>query len=386
MASEEPHAELAAAILDGTPIDWAAEESGIDAAQRPVFDRLRVLAAVADLHRSLTDPAAASSRAATDLPTAGRWGHLRLLAHIGSGAFGEVYRAWDPRLDREVALKLRPATTGEDAGHETAIIEEGRALARVRHPGVVTLYGAEVIDGQVGLWMELVEGRTLAELVAEGKRWGAREAAALGIALCDAVAAVHDAGLVHRDVTAANVMLQGDGRVVLMDFGTGHIVTDGADVPLAGTPLCLAPELFAGAAPGVASDVYGIGVLLYHLLTGSYPMRAETLAGLRLAHQRGDRRPIQDLRPDLPGRLARTIDRAIDSDPSRRHATARGLAAELASARPKRKVLALAAIVAALLAVLAVGWEVVRRREEPSSSRAGACRARRPARRRGARR
>jgi serine/threonine-protein kinase len=173
-----------------------------------------------------------------------------------------------------------------------------------------------------------VKGRTLAELLAEGKRWGAREAAALGAEICGAVAAVHAAGLVHRDIKAANVMLQDDGRVVLMDFGTGTGVAD-PTAPLAGTPLYLAPELFAGGAPSIASDIYSLGVLLYHLLTRSYPVRAQDESGLRLAHQRGERRPIADARPDLPRRLARAIDRAIDADPAQRHRDAATFAREL---------------------------------------------------------
>ena len=260
-----------------------------------------------------------------------------MLERIGRGAFGVVYRAWDVRLDREVALKLLPARSSEDSDRGTAIIEEGRALARVRHPGVVTLYGAEVIDDHVGLWMELIKGRTLEELVTEGKRWTGREVAALGVELCRAVEAVHAAGLVHRDIKASNVMLQDDGRIVLMDFGTGSILADGGSLPLAGTPLYLAPELFAGGAPSVASDVYSIGVLLYHLLTGSYPLRAPDVRGLRLAHERGDRRSVRDARPDLPVKLSTVIDRATNVDPTRRHPTAEAVAIELSAiARPRR--------------------------------------------------
>ena len=360
MAHEEPHADLAGAILDGTPIDWAAAESGVDPSDRSLLDGLKVLAAVADLHRSAAPSPAASAADRLQLGNATRWGHLTVLERVGAGAFGEVYRAWDARLDREVALKLLPAAATEDCARGTAIIAEGRALARVRHPGVVTLYGAEVIDGLVGLWMELIHGRTLEELVAEGRRWGAREAAALGADLCGAVAAVHAAGLVHRDIKAANVMLQDDGRVVLMDFGTGRVLADGEPIPLGGTPLYLAPELFAGDAPSVASDVYSVGVLLHHLLTGSYPVLAKDARGLRLAHERGERKPLGAARPDLPSKLARAIDRATDVDPARRHPSAEALAGELAAiARPRltARVRAIAAV-AGLLVLLALAWEI----------------------------
>ena len=149
------------------------------------------------------------------------WGHLRVLEPIGRGAFGEVYRAWDTRLAREVALKLLPATA-KTLRQATSIIEEGRLLARVRHPNVVTIYGAERIDDRVGLWMEFVNGRTLEQVIAQGHTFGPAEATEIGVQLCHAVAAVHAAGLVHRDVKAHNVMLAEDRRVVLMDFGSGR--------------------------------------------------------------------------------------------------------------------------------------------------------------------
>jgi serine/threonine protein kinase len=208
--------ELAGAIADGEPIDWAAAESSGPIHDGGLVDGLKLIESVAVLHRGL----ASSSGSAGALPAIDgerRWGHLRVLDRIGGGAFGEVYRAWDERLDREVALKLLPARAGEGEPGANPIIEEGRAMARVRHPNVVTLYGAEVIDGRVGLWMELVRGRTLDQMAAGGKRWSGEEAITLGLVLCGAVAAVHAAGLLHRDIKPANVMIADDGRVVLMD-------------------------------------------------------------------------------------------------------------------------------------------------------------------------
>jgi serine/threonine-protein kinase len=362
--SEGLYSELAAAILDGAPIDWAAAEASSSDAERPVLGRLKALAAIVELHRGPALYVAESENARRTVLPAERWGHLRLIERLGGGSFGEVYRAWDERLDREVALKLL-AGAAQAAPLEigSTIIEEGRLLARVRHPNVVTIHGGDVIDDRIGLWMELVSGQTLERVVAEGKRFTAAETVALGIDLCNAVAAVHAAGLLHRDIKASNVMVAGDGRVVLMDFGTGRELED-ATVSLAGTPLYLAPELFAGGKPSAASDVYSVGVLLYHLLTGSYPVRAADAAGLRLAHLRGERARLQFERPDLPARLVRAIDRALDHDADRR-STLDALAAELAAvsrasrgARRRRRV----SIAAAIVLALGAGWEILGRR------------------------
>ena len=349
-------ADVAGAILDGLPIDWASAESSADEPERQLLHPLRLVAKLADLHRRHVHSATGSAAAEVEPEAATRfeyWGHLRVLEPIGRGAFGEVYRAWDTRLDREVALKLLPATAGS-VRRATSIIEEGRLLARIRHPNVVTIYGAERIDDRVGLWMEFIKGRTLEQVIEHGHAFGASEATEIGIQLCHAVAAVHGAGLVHRDVKAHNVMLADDRRVVLMDFGTGRELRDLSGTGLTGTPLYLAPEVLGGAEATVRSDIYSVGVLLYHLLTRSYPVRASNFRDLRLAHERGERTDLRTARPDLSPRLIRVVDRAIDSQPERRPQNASALAAELVAvkARPTLVPLAYAAAVAAAIALV----------------------------------
>src|SRR5262249_35031691 len=134
-----------------------------------------------------------------------RWGHLEIFALVGEGSYGEVYRARDVHLDREVALKLlRPGASSSTSDH--CALTERRLLARVRHPNVATVYGADRRDGRVGLWMEFIAGHTLSELLRDQGPFGPREAALAGIELCRAVAAVHGQGIVHRDIKAQNVM------------------------------------------------------------------------------------------------------------------------------------------------------------------------------------
>ncbi len=341
LPSEQLLDNLAGTVLDGGDVDWAAAESSADADIRPLVRHMRLVASVAEVHRQ-------------PLPGDGEtWGHLRLLERVGCGAFGEVFRAWDTRLDREVALKLLAASPDSDKGG--VIIREGRLLARVRHPNVVTIHGAERVGDRVGLWMEFVHGRTLEDLLKSGTTFTPDEVVHIGVEIARAVAAVHAAGLLHRDVKAQNVMRADDGRIVLMDFGSGRELDDERQA-LSGTPLYLAPELFSGGAATVASDVYSLGVLLFHLLTGSYPVRETTLEELDRAHRAGSRTKIRAARTNVPSGLARVIDRALDPRPDRRFQTADALAAALraltSATRRRRAVLA---AVAATLAAL-VTW------------------------------
>ena len=222
---------LAENLAGGGAVDWeAAESSELTASHKALLRQLRAIAQIASAHARfareadvLLDPVAMETgrRSATVGQGEPRtWGQLILRSYLGRGSFGDVYRAWDPRLDREVALKLlTPPATGETA-RSSKVISEGRALARVRHPNVVTVYGADQIGGRIGVWMEFVEGRTLAQRIAADGPLAPAETAAIGADLARALAAVHKAGLLHRDVKAQNVMCEAGGRIVLTDFGT----------------------------------------------------------------------------------------------------------------------------------------------------------------------
>jgi serine/threonine protein kinase len=302
--------ELAGAILDGAPIDWAAVESSADGDARVLVRQLKVLAAVADVHRdgppaiaTLSWEPSAITSSAPDVTL--KWGHLRLFELVGRGAFGQVYRAWDTRLDREVALKLLPAARPSERHPASSIIHEGRLLARVRHTNVVTIYGAEQIGDQVGLWMEFVRGQTLEQLLKAGTVFTADEVVLIGLELGRAVSAVHGAGVLHRDIKSHNVTRAWDGRIVLMDLGTGRELDDSSSSDLTGTPLYLAPEVLRGESATVQSDIYSLGVLLYHLVTASYPVKGRTMSAIRLAHERSERTSLSAARPDLPPAFVR---------------------------------------------------------------------------------
>jgi hypothetical protein len=313
---------LIASVADGSPIDWdALARSGADDDIRVLLQHLQTVAGVARIHRSVLEdgePETVAGRPAAGPTT--QWGRFLLIRKLGEGAFGEVYHARDGLLDHDVALKLlRP-----HLGDQSRILHEARTLVRVRHPNVVSVHGADVHEGRVGFWMEMIDGHTLAEVVArEGVR-SASEAAVIGQDLCRALAAVHTTGIVHRDIKAKNVMRQAGGRVVLMDFGAGEMMKPRSAYPqlLAGTPLYLAPELFEGAPATVQSDIYALGVLMFYLVTRKYPVQGSEFDDLVRAHTRGERQHLGDLRPDLPDTFVRVVDTMLAPDAARRYATA----------------------------------------------------------------
>jgi len=359
--------ELARAIDEGTAIDWIATESGApDDDTRHAIRELAVIAAISHVHSSPapeeTVSAPLDGSGSPSAPAA--WGAFRLLEKVGEGAYGEVYRAWDTRLDREVALKLLRAESLDETARATAIIEEGRLLARVRHPNVVTIYGAERVENRLGLWMEFVRGRTLEQILEAQDVLSSSEAITIGLDVCRAVSAVHNAGLIHRDIKAQNVMRSEDGRIALMDFGAGRTLTDEAPVDLAGTPLYLAPEVLNGQPATIQSDLYSLGVLIYHLVTGSYPVKGRTVREIRGAHDRGERTVVRHARHDVSRKLADVIERAIDPSPDRRYGGAEAMAADLAALAPRpalsRGALAAGATIAALL-IVGVSWEMLGR-------------------------
>jgi TolB-like protein/Flp pilus assembly protein TadD len=329
---------LAESVADGSSVDWHEAEARATTDEQSVIRQLRVLASLAAIHRSLPAASDAGPHAGdrrTSSPAIGNWAELSLIERLGGGTFGEVYRAWDRHLEREVALKLLRLDDLHDDPQTSRIAREGRLLARIRHPNVITVHGVEIHEGRVGLSMELVRGTTLEDVLQKRGPFSAREAALIGIDLCHALAAIHAAGLIHRDVKAQNVMREDGGRIVLMDLGTGRETTPGgaaASPDLVGTPLYLAPEIFDGASASAQTDLYSLGVLLYHLVTGSFPVPAATIDELRDGQSRGAVVRLRDARADLPTMFVQVVDRAISRDPQRRYQSAGALEADLLEA------------------------------------------------------
>lgn len=310
---------LAEALVSGRPIDWHSARRRADDPRR--IDNLRTIQSIMALFDRV-DPAEGGSRAGAVDGFA--WGHLRVMDKLGEGSFGEVFRAYDTILEREVALKLRRHRGGDAGDHDRSgagYIAEARRLARVRHPNVLAVHGADVHDGRVGLWSDLLDGSTLEALLAESGPLPAARVLAIAGDLARALEAVHDRGIVHGDVKAANVMCEPGGTAVLMDFGAGlDLNQPGANGGLSGTPLAMAPERLQGNPPTATSDLYSLGVLLYRLLAGRYPVQAGSLGDLVAAHD-----AVGGV-PDLPRGVSRAL-RALVLDllaanPSRRPSAA----------------------------------------------------------------
>ncbi len=248
------------------------------------------------------------------------WGRFHLLQEVGAGAYGSVHRAWDPDLERVLAIKILHRHVG-DSDLRGRILHEGRALAKVRDTNVVNVLGVETLGNEVGLCMEFVQGETLEALLRTHGTLNAREAALWGQDICRALSAVHLAGFVHRDVKPRNVMRDRTGRIVLMDFGTGldlYALSAEDRMDIAGTPPYMAPEIFAGEPATMASDCYSVGVLLYHLVTAAYPVEGRTVEEIRAAHEQGRRTLLGERRADLPVRFRQIVDRSISAKPEER--------------------------------------------------------------------
>jgi serine/threonine-protein kinase len=323
--------DLIDSVADGRSVDWdAAGAAPADDRIRRLLEMLRIVDGIADVHRSEvavpedeapTRPGAGTEDSTIDSelpptdPRFDRWGHFELLRKLGEGTFGEVYHARDAWLNQSRALKLAKPIVDRKR-----FLHEARTLAQIRHPNVVVIHGADEHRGRAGFWMDLIEGPTLAEVIEnEGVR-SPTEAALIGRDLCRAMAAVHATDIVHRDIKAQNVIRQSQtGQIILMDFGAGEAMdANRAGRRPTGTPLYLAPELFDGRVATRETDIYALGVLLFHLVTRSYPVYGENMEALKRAHRRGDRHHLGDMRPDLPDDFVRVVETMIAPDPAKR--------------------------------------------------------------------
>ncbi|GAB2886136.1 serine/threonine-protein kinase [Streptomyces mayteni] len=247
-------------------------------------------------------------------------GRYRLRGRLGHGGMGTVWRALDELVDREVAVKEPLVPDSVPESQRATVYErmqrEARAAARISHPAVVTVHDVVTEDGRPWLVMELVRGESLADVLDTGTL-EVREAARVGLAVVNALAAAHAAGVTHRDVKPANVLLDQDDRVVLTDFGIAQVegeqgLTDTGS--LIGSPEFMAPERVLGQRPGPASDLWSLGLLLYVAVEGVSPFRRNTTAATFQAVMSAEpQRPVR-----AAGQLGDLIARLLDKRPEAR--------------------------------------------------------------------
>ncbi len=256
-------------------------------------------------------------------------GRYQILAQAGRGSMARVYAARDPNTERRVALKVLvppPESTPEsEADSRNRFLLEARAAGRLQHAGIVLVYDADTdaATGRPYLAMEWVEGRTLSALLRERGPLPWREALAIATAVARALDHAHGRGVVHRDVKPANILVGDDGRVKVSDFGIAKFATESHTLAgqVVGTPNYMSPEQVRGGALDGRSDLFSLGAVLYELLTGAPPFKADSIAGItyRIAHV--DPRPAAELVPGLPPELDELLLQLLDKDPTRRPGT-----------------------------------------------------------------
>ena len=261
--------------------------------------------------------------------------HYRILEALGSGGMGDVYVADDTKLSRKVALKVLPEEMA--SGERLSRFErEAKAIAALNHPNIVHVYSVEEADGVHFITMELVRGKTLAELLPKNG-FSLAKFFDLATPLADAVSAAHDEGITHRDLKPDNVMLSDDGRIKVLDFGlaktAGGFSSETGDSELAtkaktregaiiGTVHYMSPEQAVGKAVELRSDIFSLAIVFYEMLTGRRPFEGDTPAEVLSSIIKDTPSPVKELREDVPRELSKMIARCLAKDPRRRLQTA----------------------------------------------------------------
>ena len=265
-----------------------------------------------------------------------RLGHYDIVAAIGAGGMGEVYRARDTRLGRDVAVKVLPSALAADPDALARFEREARAVAAINHPNILALHDIGTDNGIAHAVMELLEGETLKKRLESGPP-PPRKALEWAVQLALGLAAAHDRGIVHRDLKPENVFLTRDGRIKILDFGVARRDRVDGDVDsnlttktehgrFIGTPAYASPEQVVGEPATPRSDLFSFGVVLYELLTGTHPFLRETVADTMTAILRADPPLLTGAVPGAPPAALRVIEHCLEKQPSERPSSARDVA------------------------------------------------------------
>jgi serine/threonine protein kinase len=274
--------------------------------------------------------------------------HYRIEEELGKGGMGVVYRARDSRLERSVALKLLPQEFTADPDRRRRFLQEARAASAVTHPAIAQVYDVDEEDGAAFIVMERVEGKTLRSLI-QGRELDLLGAIEIAMQVAGGLAKAHEAGIVHRDIKAENIMVTPDGHAKILDFGLARLLepprpdpsTPADDIShmetvaktqagmVLGTLRYMSPEQARGQPTDNRSDIFSLGVVLYEMVTGAVPFSGETPLDTLHAIAFQETKSIMALRPGLPFSLQRVIDRCLRKSRDERYEDARHLASDL---------------------------------------------------------
>jgi eukaryotic-like serine/threonine-protein kinase len=280
------------------------------------------------------------------VPIGSRLGPYEILAPLGAGGMGEVYRAKDPRLQRDVAIKVLPEELSLNSERLVRFEQEARSASGLNHPNIITIYDIGRTESFSYISMELVDGKTVREMLASGPL-PVRKLLPIAAQVADGLAKAHAAGIVHRDLKPENVMVSKDGFVKILDFGLAKLAAlpsqEGSHLPTAapateaglvlGTVGYMSPEQAAGQSVDFRADQFSLGAILYEMATGKRAFQKTTTVETLTAILREEPEPVAALIPELPAPLAWIIGRCLAKEPEERYASTRDLAREVATVR-----------------------------------------------------
>jgi serine/threonine protein kinase/tetratricopeptide (TPR) repeat protein len=255
----------------------------------------------------------------------------RIVSKIASGGMGSVYLARDTKLERSIALKVLPADVASDPGVLARFRQEARAIAAVNHPNIVVIHSVEEVGETNFITMELIEGRTLSDIMAD-QAIDLTFFFEIAVPLTSALEAAHAQGVTHRDLKPANIMVTHAGQVKVLDFGLAKMVRPGSEDPaedartetliaedlILGTPNYMSPEQVRSGPADNRSDIFAVGAVMYHLITGQRPFKGQTATEIMAAVMRDTPVPAVTVNPECPPRLSSLIERCLAKDPGKR--------------------------------------------------------------------
>ena len=273
-------------------------------------------------------------------------GHYRILEKLGEGGMGQVYRAQDLDLDRQVAIKMLPPTMASDPSRLARLKREAQVLATLDHPNIVTIHSVDTVDGVHILAMELVEGQNLSDFIPK-EGLSLHDFFEVAVPMSEALGVAHERGIIHRDLKPSNIMVSKDGQVKVLDFGLAKVRQQPGDMVdpnastealtveghILGTMPYMAPEQVQGMPVDQRSDIFSLGIVLYQMATGHRPFKGANSAELISSILRDEPDPVDELKREMPHHLGRIIRQCLEKQPERRLQSAKDVRIQLEDLR-----------------------------------------------------